>query len=95
MTTPKEVKIVIQNREQMLPVYANNTSIMFNPFEFNIEFAHIDGIVATEKIHSGAEKIEARCVAKVVLSHQAMKDLHRAISGCMEQFNLQFDGEKK
>ena len=83
------VKVVYPNRDEVVPMYANTTTVTFNPFEFSIEFAHIDGISASAKLQAGAKEIPARSLAKIVLSHQAMLEFFGKINQVVEQFQKQ------
>jgi hypothetical protein len=93
MDKQKMLRISYLDRDTVIPIYANQSSVMFNPFEFNIEFAHIDGINATSALSAGEEEITARCVSKIVLSHKAMLELQETINHVVEQFKIQ-SGEK-
>lgn len=74
MEEQKQYRVSYPNRKQVKTVYANNFNVVFNPYEFTLEFALIDGPAANFDIQAGKSEVEAEIVARVAMSPQAMAE---------------------
>jgi hypothetical protein len=83
---PKPVSVRTINREDFAGVYANNTIISFNPYEFTLEFNIVDSLVASDRINSGDKEVPAKTVAKVLMSHKSMEEFVSTINKVYSDF---------